>query len=90
MLRLRKGEFEDRIPDSLKELKWEKGALNMYYVMVRFVPQGMMERAGTALKELAGEQAVSVQMMLQLIGQAIPQEHQPMVYYFSVLASRTE
>ncbi len=87
--RLHRMETADRIPESLKELAWEQGAVNMYYAMRKFLSgQEAAQGLDQAIRNLdAGE--ITVNHMLQLIGTQFPKEQQPMVYYFSMLASRT-
>lgn len=87
--KLRKAEFEDRIPAELEALEWEQGALNMYFVMARFLPGDLLEKVKEYLLTQEEKKAGVVQMFT-LIPQLVPQELQPMIYYFGVLASRTD
>lgn len=87
--KLHRMENEDRIPEGLKDMKWERGAVNMYFVMQKFLPAESLAAIEKALRAMVGEADVSVNHMLQLIGTEVPKEQQPMVYYFAMLASRT-
>lgn len=89
MERLHKMEFEDRIPEKLKKMTWNHGALNMYYAMKKFLTKDAEEPFEKAIRDNAEEKCVTVNTMLQLIGLFFPAEQQPMVYYFGMLASRT-
>lgn len=85
--RLHEREESDHIPEKIKDMKWERGAMNMYLVMRKFL-QASMEPLEEKLREMTGSEAVTVNHMLQLIGE-IPDKQQPMIYYFAMLASRT-
>lgn len=87
---LRDIEIKDRIPETLKDLSWEKGAVNMYYAIQRFVSKENIQQADPILLELAAGENVTVNHMMQWIGKIFPAEQQPMVFYFAMLASRTE
>lgn len=89
MLRLRRGEFEDRIPKNLADCKWEKGAVNMYHVFARFTPPSVMETVNEKLQEAGAQGEITIATMMEFIGSVIPPENQAMVYYFSLMASRT-
>lgn len=56
ILRLRRGEREDRIPEHLKQFNWEPGAVNMYHAVKRFLPQETLPHAETALMAVLEEQ----------------------------------
>ncbi|MCM1411759.1 MAG: hypothetical protein NC305_14610, partial [Lachnospiraceae bacterium] len=86
---LRRAEFEDRIPEQLAELSWERGALNLYFVMARFLPPQLLGKVQETLKA-AEDKKVTTAGLLGLIPEVIPQEMQPMIYYFGFMASRAE
>lgn len=86
---LRRAEFEDRIPEDLASLSWERGALNMYFVMARFLPDEDLEKVKAALKG-SEDQQVTVMQMLGLIPQAASGDTMNMLYYFGGMAARTE
>ena len=89
MEKLHRMEMIDRIPESLKGIAWEQGAVNMYYAMKKFLPEKeALQRMEQEIRVLEAEE-ITVNHMLQLIGTQFPKEQQPMVYYFSMLASRT-
>lgn len=88
--RLRDGEIKDRIPESLKNVSWEKGAVNMYYAIQRFVSKENIQQAEPNLLELTAGKNITVNHMMQWIGKTFPAEQQPLIFYFAMLASRTE
>ncbi len=87
--RVRKAEFMDRIPADLSEVEWEKGALNIYFVMARFLPEEVLKKVKEAILSKE-EKKAGIALMFELIQTVIPQEMQPMIYYFGVLSSRTD
>lgn len=86
--RLHEREVSDYIPERIKDLRWERGAMNMYLVMRKFLQAGM-NPLEEKLRKMIGSETVTVNHMLQLIESEIPAEQQPMIYYFAMLASRT-
>lgn len=89
IMKLRKGEREDRIPSHLRNMKWEHGAINMYHATKRFMPEGEMKEAEKVLlNQIEGNQ-VSITAMFKWIGKIFPKEQLPMVQYFVALSSRT-
>lgn len=86
--RLHEREVSDYIPERIKDLRWERGAMNMYLVMKKFLQAGM-NPLEEKLRKMIRSEKVTVNHMLQLIESEIPAEQQPMIYYFAMLASRT-
>ena len=89
MRALREAEETDRIPRSLSDLSWERAGINMYAAIARFLPVKAMPGIDAALRQLAGDDPIGVNTMARLIGQVIPPENQPIIFYFAMLASRT-
>lgn len=87
---LRKGEFEDRIPEQMNELEWNRGALNMYHVMSRFLTEEQRGQVQDILLANGENSTVTVEQLFGLIPQVASPEQAPMIYYFSGMACRTE
>ncbi len=78
----------------LPDCEWEKGAVNMFRALMKFIPEGEREKASkvieNGLKEMVPEAAaVSSEMIEALIPAVIPAEHVDMVAYFTGLSGRT-
>lgn len=86
---LRRAEFEDRIPEELAAHTWERGALNMYFVMARFLPKEQLEKVKESLMELP-ENKVTVMALFGLIPQVASGDTMNMLYYFGGMVCRTE
>ncbi|OUP82925.1 hypothetical protein B5F07_12190 [Lachnoclostridium sp. An169] len=89
--RLHEKEKQVRIPDRFSDMEWEEGAANMCQVIARFLPEEAAEQAVERIcrrKEDSGGR-VTADRMLEVIKEAVPQEQQPIVYYFGMLAART-
>ncbi len=87
---LREMESSDRIPERLNDLNWDRGAGNMYTVVCRFLGEEKTKEIEPALRAMAADDQVTVQIMQQWIGSQVPQAQLPMIWYFGMLASRTE
>ena len=88
--KLREREMEDRIPPLLTDLAWDCGAANMYAVVRGYLGEEKTAKIVPALRALASDGRVTVPIMQQWIGSQVPKEQIPMVWYFAMLASRTE
>ncbi len=58
ILAARKARTEDRIPEGLKNLEWERGAVNMYHVVKRFLGEGAV-KAQELLVQKAEENVIT-------------------------------
>ncbi len=90
IIRLHKGETEDRIPEAMKDYQWERGAINMYHAVKRFIAPEKQDAAHQALTEILEDNSVAIGNMFQWIQTVIPSEQQPMAFYFGMMASRVE
>lgn len=90
ILRLRYGECQDRIPETFKDLEWERGAVNMYLTVKRFLPAEALTQADALLKSQISNDRVDTPLIMRWIEQLMPQEQLPMVKYFVLLNGRTE
>ena len=88
--KLREREMEDRIPPLLTDLAWDCGSANMYAVVSSHLGEEKTAEIVPALRALASDGRVTVPIMQQWIGSQVPKEQIPMVWYFAMLASRTE
>lgn len=87
--RLRDGEFKDRIPEKFAGMDWEKGAINMYYAIMRFVPAERTESVLEKLEAMLADRKATVEKMFGLIQAVFTAEEMPMAFYFAALAGRT-
>lgn len=88
--KLREMEFEDRIPEAMKNLVWERGALNVYFVVERFLNYEQKEKAQNIVCESTEDGKVTVEQLFNLIPRMTSQEQTQMVYYFAGMACRTD
>ena len=86
--RLREKEEKDRIPETLNDLKWNRGAANAYLTLAKFLPKEAMAAADQILRQSAAEE-VDVSCIMRLIEQMIPEANRPVIQYFTMLSSRT-
>lgn len=92
-----KDAWEVRIPDGLKGYRWSREAVNMYFALMRFIPEQQKGAVEDRLKGMCGEspdktsgQDIGKEQILDLVNEIIPKENLDMVRYFTVLNSRTE
>lgn len=88
VVRLRKKEETDRIPEKLVHLRWDRGAANAYLTLLKFLPEEVMSAADGEIQKMAGE-TVDVSCILKVIELMIPEENRPIIQYFAMLSSRT-
>lgn len=89
ILAARKAETEDRIPEGLKNLEWERGAVNMYHVVKRFLGEGAV-KAQELLVQKAEENVITRSSVGAWMSEIAPDGLKDMLWYFAALASRTE
>lgn len=89
ILTARQGETGDRIPEALQMIKWERGAINMYHAVSRFLGPDI-DKAQLRLKEMAAESIVTRETVAAWIAETVPEAYRDMIWYFAALASRTE
>lgn len=90
ILRLRRGEREDRIPEHLQQLQWERGAVNMYLTVKRFLPEDAFTQVESILLGSLTDETVNIPMIMKWIEQIFPADQLPMIQYFTMLCGRTE
>ncbi|WP_044297380.1 sulfatase [Robinsoniella peoriensis] len=86
---LREQEDKERIPQSLADLSWKKGAVNIYHTIAKIMPEEAMMAAADIIKRNCAGNEVSVSDMFKVIDVMIPEENRPVIQYFAALASRT-
>lgn len=86
---LRKAEEKDRIPRCFREISWERGAVNMYHTVKRFLPKDSVKEAEKLLLDKS-DSSVTVRRMFEWITEIFSADQLPMVQYFAALSSRTE
>lgn len=86
---LRGAEEQDRIPEHLRGLSWERGAVNMYHAVKRFLPADVIGKTEQLLLAKS-DGDITVKGMFEWIAEIFPAEQLPMVQYFAALSSRTE
>ena len=89
ILAARKAEIEDRIPEGLKDLEWERGAVNMYHAVKRFLGEGA-DKAQELLIQKAEAGTITRSSVGAWMMEIAPAGIKDMMWYFAALASRTE
>lgn len=89
ILSSRRAETEDRIPESLRTLQWEHGAINMYHAVKRFLGNES-DAAQLCLEAKIQNRTVTKETICEWISEIAPKEYRDMIWYFAALASRTE
>jgi len=89
ILRLRKGEREDRVPEHYKNLDWEQGAVNMYLTVKRFLPEDAFSQTEKLLEAAVKDGKVTIPVIMEWITRIFPKEQLPMIQYFTLLCGRT-
>lgn len=80
----------NRKPDILKDHVWDKGAINMYHALMRFVTPEKKEKVKEVLISNVNSQKVTETEIIKLIGFVIPESKQETIKYMIVLNGRTE
>lgn len=79
-----------RKPDLLSDYKWDKGAINMYHALMRFVSPEKKEGVKELLVSNVRGEKVTETDVINLIGAGVPEAKQDMIKYMVVLNGRTE
>ncbi|MDQ0221837.1 sulfatase [Streptococcus moroccensis] len=85
----RKEEVQVRIPEALKSKKWERGAVNIYCDIIRYLPEEHVSTVTNILiSSVSNKELITVQEMFTWIDTVFPPEQSPMMKYIAVLSSR--
>lgn len=80
---------ERRKPEVLQEYEWQKGAINMYHAILRFVPKGNEEGIHKALCGICKDNRVTEEDIIQLITIVIPASYAEVMKHMIILNRRT-
>lgn len=79
-----------RKPEILLNHEWQKGAINMYHAILRFIPKDKMENVSQALEEIVKDNKVTENDILCLLKMIIPEAQLEIMKHMIILNGKTD